>query len=439
MSRPGGRRWSGPWCRARVVGAGRGRMRPPGRRARSRRSARWACRKASRVGRTAPAASVPVRAAVCFSGASQACWAQALWRRPCSLSPAAVPVGPAVLRLAGAAPGGDDLRDRVAPPGAALGAFSRARGEARVRPGPGCGEYARRRGVLLRVGDGSQGVGRGPGGLGGHCRVTCAGPGAPGASGRRRGALTHPARQPTVSPVFQVTVTPQGPRWRRAGPRATSRRPLRLGRTQRSQPGPVAGQDPATDPPARPGPRPSARPPTSIPMKTPTPPTDTLTTSPLRLPGSGPAVRQPTPHPCPRQTTPRQQAAPPVSASPHPLSWATPAPRDHDTQGPRHHAGPDRPGPGPVPRTTNKVTGSWGQTPRKSQGSSASTHSGGQPSTPGGVHNGGETRGLSAGFSPPVGGPVENNAVVFPQVCAQLWMNHSGVLPQIHSLEQTCG
>lgn len=146
------------------------------------------------------------------------------------------------------------------------------------------------------------------------------------------------------------------------------------------------------------------------------------------------------PHPCPRQTTPRQQAAPPVSASPHPSSWATPAPpRDHYTQGPRHHAGPDRPGPGPVPRTTNKVTGSWGQTLRKSQGLSASTHSGGQPSTPGGVHSGGETCGLSAGFSPPVGGPVENNAVVFPQVCAQLWMNHSGVLPQIHSLEQTCG
>lgn len=228
-------------------------------------------------------------------------------------------------------------------PGCGPGAFSRARGGARVRPGPGCGEYARHRGVLLRVGDGSQGVGRGPGGLGGHCRVTRAGPGTPGASGRRRGAPTHSGRQPT-------------------------------------------------------------------------------------------------PHPCPRQTTPRQQAAPPVSASPHPSSWATPAPpRDHYTQGPRHHAGPDRPGPGPVPRTTNKVTGSWGQTLRKSQGLSASTHSGGQPSTPGGVHSGGETCGLSAGFSPPVGGPVENNAVVFPQVCAQLWMNHSGVLPQIHSLEQTCG
>lgn len=193
-------------------------------------------------------------------------------------------------------------------PGCGPRAFSRARGGARVRPGPGCGEYARHRGVLLRVGDGSQGVGRGPGGLGGHCRVTRAGPGTPGASGRRRGAPTHSGRQPTVSPVSQVTVTPQGPRWRRAGP-----------------------------------------------------------------------------------------------------------------------------------RTTNKVTGSWGQTLRKSQGLSASTHSGGQPSTPGGVHSGGETCGLSAGFSPPVGGPVENNAVVFPQVCAQLWMNHSGVLPQIHSLEQTCG
>lgn len=132
----------------------------------------------------------------------------------------------------------------------------------------------------------------------------------------------------------------------------------------------------------------------------------------------------------------------PLPQSAHPLTrrrGRLPPPRDHYTQGPRHHAGPDRPGPGPVPRTTNKVTGSWGQTLRKSQGLSASTHSGGQPSTPGGVHSGGETCGLSAGFSPPVGGPVENNAVVFPQVCAQLWMNHSGVLPQIHSLEQTCG
>ena len=83
--------------------------------------------------------------------------------------------------------------------------------------------------------------------------------------------------------------------------------------------------------------------------------------------------------------------------------------------------------------------GSWGRTLRKSQGSSASTHSGGQPSTPGRVHSSGEACGFSAGFSPPVGRPVEKNITVFPQVCAQLWMNHIVVLPQIHRLEQTCG
>lgn len=119
----------------RGPGAGRGWWRPgEGGSARQGAGPGRGARPAGRTGRRAGWAgrrrrSVPVRAAVCFSGASQACWAQALWRRSCSLSPAAIPVGPAVLRLAGAAPGGDDLRDRVAP---------------RVRPsgpspGPGAG------------------------------------------------------------------------------------------------------------------------------------------------------------------------------------------------------------------------------------------------------------------------------------------------------------
>lgn len=53
------------------------------------------------------------------------------------------------------------------------------------------------------------------------------------------------------------------------------------------------------------------------------------------------------PHPCPRQTTPRQQAAPPVSASPRPSSWATPAPgtithRDQDIMPARTDPAPGR-------------------------------------------------------------------------------------------------
>jgi len=47
--------------------------------------------------------------------------------------------------------------------------------------------------------------------------------------------------------------------------------------------------------------------------------------------------------------------------------------------------------------------------------------------------------GFSARFSPPVGRAVENYIDVFPHVCAQLWMNHTVVLPQIHNPEQTCG
>ena len=75
----------------------------------------------------------------------------------------------------------------------------------------------------------------------------------------------------------------------------------------------------------------------------------------------------------------------------------------------------------------------------KPQGTLASTHSGGQPNARGRVHSGGWACGFSVRFSPPVGWAVENNTAVFPHVCAQLWMNHSTVLPQIHSSEQTCG
>ena len=75
----------------------------------------------------------------------------------------------------------------------------------------------------------------------------------------------------------------------------------------------------------------------------------------------------------------------------------------------------------------------------KPQGTLASTHSGGQPNARGRVHSGGWACGFSVRFSPPVGWAVENNTAVFPHVCAQLWMNHIIVLPQIHSSELTCG
>ena len=160
-----------------------------------------------------------------------------------------------------------------------------------------------------------------------------------------------------------ATATPPGPRWWRAGLRATSRRPpcgsgARRGRA--GGPGRLPRPCHGVFRPPRPGALAQCPLlPTSMPMKTPTPLIDILTRSPPRPPDPRPVVRRPVPHPRMRKTsTTQRRVVPLISASPHPAA-----------AGDFHPPGPstDRGKPSCPQqlarlrtRTTNKVTGSGG-------------------------------------------------------------------------------